>query len=85
MTIQLSELKSNPGKYFELAQKSDIIVTRRGKRLGRIVNEEKAAKSDDKQAFDELMRYMRETPSKPDDTVYNPIRQARLSEDGLLP
>ena len=37
MYIQLSELKTNPAKYFDLAKTCDIIVTRHGKRLGRII------------------------------------------------
>ena len=35
MNIALSVLKENPAKYFELAKANDIIVTRRGQRLGR--------------------------------------------------
>jgi prevent-host-death family protein len=83
MYIQLSELKTNPSKYFELSKTTDVIVTRHGRRLGRIVSEEKAKKTDREKAFVELMD-LTKLPSKPDDTVYNPIKEARLREKGLL-
>lgn len=84
MYIQLSELKTNPAKYFDLAKNCDIIVTRHGKRLGRIIPEEKAAKQERLNAFDELMQYVRETPSVPDKTVYDANKEERLKERGLL-
>ncbi len=84
MYIQLSELKTNPAKYFDLAKTCDVIVTRHGKRLGRIVPEEKAAEMDKRNAFDELMQYVRTVPSNPDSTVYDADKEERLRERGLL-
>ena len=84
MNISLSTLKTNPAKYFDLAKTNDVIVTRHGQRLGRIVSEEKAAKSDKARAFEELMNCVKKTPSKPDNTVYDPIKEESLRERGLL-
>ncbi len=83
MYIQLSELKTNPARYFELAKNCEIIVTRHGKRLGRIVSEENAAKTEKANAFDELMQLVK-TSSVPDNTVYDPETEKRLKERGLL-
>ncbi len=84
MDISLSTLKENPAKYFELAKTTDVVVTRRGERLGRIVSEEKAAKLERMNAFDELMQFVRTTPSVPDDTVYDAEKEERLRERGLI-
>ncbi len=84
MYIQLSELKANPAKYFDLAKTNDVIVTRHGQRLGRIVCEEKAVKSDSLTAFDELMKLVKISPSIPDNTVYDSAKEKRLREKGLL-
>lgn len=84
MYIQLSELKTNPAKYFDLAKSCDIIVTRHGQRLGRIVSEEKAAEQERRNAFDELMQYVKTTPSVPDSTVYDADKEERLRNRGLL-
>jgi hypothetical protein len=84
MYIQLSELKTNPAKYFDLSKTIDVIVTRRGQRIGRIVCEEKAAKLERLNAFDELMRYVRTSPSVPDGTVYDADKEDRLREKGLM-
>lgn len=85
MYIQLSELKTNPAKYFDLAKSCDIIVTRHGQRIGRIVSEEKAAEQERLNAFDELMQCVKETPSLPDSKVYDPDKEERLRNRGLLP
>ena len=84
MYIQLSELKTNPGKYFDLAKTCDIIVTRHGQRLGRIVSEDKAAEQERLTAFDELMQFVKTAPSVPDNTVYDADKEERLRERGLL-
>lgn len=84
MDISLSTLKENPAKYFELAKTTDVVVTRRGERLGRIVSEEKAAKLERMNAFDELMQFVRTMPSVPDDTVYDAEKEERLRERGLI-
>jgi hypothetical protein len=84
MYIKISELKANPSKYFDLSKTDDIIVTRHAQRLGRIVCEEKAAKSDRLNAYDELMQIVRTSPSVPDSTVYDADKEKRLRERGLL-
>ena len=84
MYIQLSELKTNPAKYFDLAKTCEIIVTRHGKRIGRIVSEEGAAKLERLNAFDELMQFVKTAPSVPDDTVYDADIEERLKKRGLL-
>lgn len=84
MYIQLSELKTNPAKYFNLAKTCEVIVTRHGQRLGRIVSEENAAKLERLNAFDELMQFVKTTPSVPDNTVYDTDVEERLKERGFL-
>lgn len=84
MYIQLSELKTNPAKYFDLAKTCEIIVTRHGQRIGRIVSEENATRLERLNAFDELMQFVKSTPSVPDNTVYNADTEERLKERGLL-
>lgn len=84
MYIQLSELKTNPAKYFDLAKTCDVIVTRHGQKIGRIVSEENAAKLERLNAFDELMQFVKTTPSVPDSTVYDADAEERLKERGLL-
>lgn len=87
MYVQLSELKTNPAKYFELAKISDVIVTKRGERIGRIVCEEKAAKSDKQKAIEALIGSAA-LPSEYDDPNYDPnydlLREASYKERGLL-
>lgn len=84
MYIQLSELKTNPAKYFDLAKTCEIIVTRHGQRIGRIVSEENATRLERLNAFDELMQFVKSAPSVPDNTVYNADTEERLKERGLL-
>jgi hypothetical protein len=42
MNVSLSVLKTNPAKYFELAETTNIIVTRRGKAIGSIAGKRSA-------------------------------------------
>ncbi len=65
MQIQLSELKANPAKYFDLARTTDVIVTKRGRRLGRIVHEDDTVKSDRENAFLSLMELVKSPASSP--------------------
>ena len=58
MYIQLSKLKTSPAKYFDIAKTCEVIVTRHGQRLGRIVSEENAAKLEILNVFDELMQFV---------------------------
>ena len=84
MYIQLSELKTNPAKYFDLAKTCEIIVTRHGQRIGRIVSEENAAKLKKLNAFDELMEFVKTAPPVPNDAVYGAYTEERLKKRGLL-
>ena len=83
MQVRLTELKTNPAKYFDLARTVDVVVTRRGKNLGRIVCEENAAKTDKQKAIEAFFN-MDYPPSQPDDTVYDPVKEERLRAKGLL-
>jgi hypothetical protein len=87
MNVPLSTLKENPIKYFELAKTMDVIVTRRGKRLGRIISEEKAAMSEKKRAIEALIGTA-VFPSEYDDPSYDPdyelLREAAYKDRGLL-
>jgi hypothetical protein len=83
MLIQISELKTNPAKYFDLSKLGDVIVIRDGQRLGRIVCEEKAAKSDKQKKIEDFFD-MSYPVSEPDDTVYDVYKEERLREKGLL-
>lgn len=87
MNVSLSVLKENPAKYFELAKISDVIVTRRGERIGRIVSEEKAAKSDKQRAIEALVGSV-PFPEEYNDPDYDPdyelLREAACKDRGLL-
>ncbi len=84
MYIKLSELKTDPAKYFDLAKNCEVIVTRHGERLGRIVSEERTAEMEKLNTFNEIMRCLKEMQSISVDTVYDEIKEARLKERGLL-
>jgi len=87
MNISLSELKENPAKYFYLAKTTDVIVTRRGERLGRIINEENAVRSDKQRAIEALIGSV-VFPSEYNDPKYDPdynlLREASYKDRGLL-
>ena len=87
MNISLSTLKENPAKYFELAKTTDVIITKRGERLGRIVSEEKAARSDKQRAIEALIGSV-PFPSEYDDLNFDPdyelLREAAYKDRGLL-
>ncbi|MCL1819934.1 MAG: type II toxin-antitoxin system prevent-host-death family antitoxin [Oscillospiraceae bacterium] len=87
MNISLSTLKENPIKYFELAKTTDVVVTRRGKRLGRIISEEKATMSEKQRAIEALIGSVA-FPAEYNDPVYDPdyeiLREAAYRDRGLL-
>jgi prevent-host-death family protein len=71
----MSDLKTNPAKYFDLASTVEVIVTRRGKPVGRIVSAEpkvnkKAA------AFNRLSGKIKVPDTVDDD--YDALRAARM-------
>ncbi len=79
MQIALSELKTNVGKYVDLAETEDIIITKYGKPAARIVR------------IDKEPWYLKRIPEKvtsieqlfgtlPDDIDLDEVRMKRLSE-----
>ena len=87
MDVSLSTLKENPAKYFEIAQNTDVIVTRRGKRIGRIISEEKATKSEKQRAIEALIGsvpFPTEYNDPNHDPDYNLLREIAYKEKGLL-
>jgi prevent-host-death family protein len=87
MNIPLSELKENPMKYFEIAKRTDVIVTRRGERVGRLVGEERAAKADRRRAIEALIGSAK-CPIEYDKPKYDPdyelLREAAYKDKGLI-
>lgn len=55
--ISLSDLKVNPGKYVSMAQEQDIMITRNGRIVAKIVT----AKPDKKAAWDNITSIFKET------------------------
>ena len=51
MQVSSSELKTNLGRYLELVDREDIIITRNGRRIARLVREEDNALSDIRSLF----------------------------------
>jgi prevent-host-death family protein len=92
MTISISELKTNPQKYFEIAkQQGEIVILKRGERIGRIISEETAVSIDKRKAFDALMAFSNEPPTLPSeyadprhDPKYALLREEAYRERGLL-
>ena len=87
MNISLSTFKENPAKFFELAKTADVIVTKRGARIGRIVSEENAVKSDKQRAIEALIGSV-PFPSDYNNPNYDPdyelLREAAYKDRGLL-
>ena len=86
MNISLTTLKENPAKYFNLAKTADVIVTRRGVRIGRIVCEEKAAKSDKQRAIEALIGSVTFPPEYDDpkhDPDYELLRDESYKDRGM--
>ena len=87
MDVSLSVLKVNPAKYFELAKTADVIITRRGVRIGRIVSEERAARSDKQRAIEALIGSVPFPPEYNDtnhDPDYELLRESAYKDRGLL-
>ena len=79
MQIALSDLKINVGKYIDLADEEDIIITKYGKPAAKIVR------------FDKVPWYLREVPEKitsieqlfgtlPGDIDLDDVRTERLTK-----
>ncbi|MDR0286767.1 MAG: hypothetical protein LBI03_03535 [Clostridiales bacterium] len=76
MNVSLSVLKSNPAKYFELANTTNIIVTRRGKAIGSIVGKQ-SAKALAVEALIESVDF----PSEYDDPSFDPDYELARESD----
>ena len=70
MIISATEFKSNFGKYLELAEKEDIVITRNGKRVVKLTNAAKD-KSDILQALTGII---------PSDVSLENAREERLGK-----
>ena len=51
MRISTTELKTNIGKYLNLLDKEDIIITRNGRKIARVIKEEDDALSEVRSLF----------------------------------
>ena len=83
MNVSLSSLKANPAKYFDLANTTNIIVTRRGKAVGSIVGKKSA-----KALAVEALIGSADFPPEYDDPNYDPDyeldREADYKSRGLI-
>lgn len=83
MTVPLSVLKTNPAKYFDLANKTNIIVTRRGKAIGSIAGKQSA-----KMLAVEALIGTADFPPEYDDPDFDPnyelAREADYKARGLI-
>ena len=87
MHVSLTVFKANPAKYFEIAQRTDVVVTRRGERIGRIVSEEKAARAEKRRAIEALIGSIALPPEYDDpdhDPDYALLRESAYRDRGLL-
>jgi hypothetical protein len=83
MNVSISLLKTNPAKYFDLANATNVIVTCRGKAIGSIVG----AKSAKLLAVEALIGSA-DFPSEYDDPAFDPdyelAREADYKARGLI-
>jgi prevent-host-death family protein len=87
MDISLSALKENPSRYFEIAKTTDVIITKRGKRLGRIIGEDRAVRADKPRVIAALIGSVPLPPeyNDPDyDPDYELLRESAYKDRGLL-
>jgi prevent-host-death family protein len=68
MYISLSELKANTGKYVDLADNQDVVITRNGKPAAKLVT----ARIDKKQSVKALVGIL------PDTVDYDALRKERI-------
>ncbi|MDR0857888.1 MAG: type II toxin-antitoxin system Phd/YefM family antitoxin [Oscillospiraceae bacterium] len=95
MTVSIGTLKSNPAKFFELAASTEVIVTRRGKPLGRIISEkpitESAEQKRKREAFERLKEFAKMASPLPDeykdpnyDPYYDLLKEEYFREKGWI-
>ncbi len=69
--ISISELKTNPGKYVTMAEAQDVLITKNGKVVAKLVT----AKVDKKEAFKHFLSLF---PEKGLDLDPEKVREERL-------
>jgi len=83
MNVSLSALKANPARYFDLANTTSIIITRRGKAIGSI-----AGKRSAKALAVEALIGTADFPSEYEDPNFDPdyelAREAYYRAKGLI-
>lgn len=72
--ISISDLKVNPGKYVSMAQDQDIMITRNGKIVAKIVN----ARPDKKTAWENIINIMRTSGVNVSDEDLEKDREERI-------
>lgn len=72
--ISLSDLKVNPGKYVSMAQEQDIMITRNGKIVAKIV----PAKPDKKAAWEQIKSVFGEPEMQVTDSEIDMAREERI-------
>ena len=87
MNISLYVFIKNPAKYFEIAKTTDVIVTKRGGRIGRIISEENTSRIEIQRAIEVLIGSV-QLPPEYDDPNYDPnyelLRESAYKDRGLL-
>jgi len=77
MRIALSELKTNVGKYIDLAEKEDIYITRNGKQVAKIVGTNRDRVADMKSLFG-IAKLPQEYNDPNYDPNYEKLRDERI-------
>ena len=77
MQVALSELKTNVGKYVDLAEKQDIYITRNGKLVAKIVGTNRDRVADMKSLFG-IAKLPQEYNNSNYDPNYKKLRDERM-------
>jgi len=77
MKVALSQLKTNIGKYINLADKQDVYITRNGKLVAKIVGTNRNRVADMKSLFG-VARLPAEYADPEYDPVYKKLRDERV-------
>ena len=77
MQVALSELKTNVGKYVNLAEKQDIFITRNGKHVAKIIGTNRNRVADMKSLFG-IAKLPPEYDDPNHDPNYDKLRDERV-------
>jgi antitoxin (DNA-binding transcriptional repressor) of toxin-antitoxin stability system len=77
MHVALSELKTNVGKYVDLADKQDIYITRNGKLVAKIVGTNRDRVTDMKSLFG-IAKLPKDYDNPDYDSNYKKLRDERM-------